>query len=536
MGEVQSQPAKASLSLWDTASLIVGIIVGVGIYRNPAVVFANLDSAWLALSAWLLGGLLSLVGAFCFAELASTYPRSGGEYVYLSRAYGRPLGFLFAWAQFAVIRPGATIAVIAYLFGDFAGRFGDVGREQTWFFVSVATAVIIFPTIINIVGVRLGKHTQNVLTLLKILGIGGILFAGFFFGRAGELLIQRGTLLQTTTDQIVLQDAQQQQAFAISASTVIVVEGKKQGPDDRPFTVTDLQPGMQITLQTTAEEPATAGRISARTAGSVWDETSRNLRGLSLAMILVLWTYAGWHEAAYVVAEIHDQRRTIPRALMLGTGLVVALYLLMNLAYLHGLGLAAAGDSPAIAADVLALIFGERGARVMSLLVMLSTLGALHGAIFTSSRIFTEIGTDHPLFAPLGRWNKRLGTPVVALLVQGVLSVGYVLFVGCFFRGESGFDAILNCTAAVFWLFFLLTGIALFVLRWKDPQAERPFITPLFPLTPIIFCLACLGMLLASISYDPFKALLGILLLLTGVPLYFLSNTIQRKNTGAEAK
>jgi amino acid transporter len=254
-----------------------------------------------------------------------------------------------------------------------------------------------------------------------------------------------------------------------------------------------------------------------------------------MAMIAILWTYSGWHEAAYVVGEIQDRRRTIPRALLLGISIVIFLYLAVNLAYVTGVGFGQAQQPAPLAASVLSTAFGELAGKVMALLVMLSALGALNGTIITSSRIYAAIGADHPLFAPLGRWSARLGTPLVALGVQGALSIAFVLFVGIFFgQGsdeqnpyQSGFDVLLLCTAAVFWIFFLLTGMSFFVLRRIDKGIDRPFQVPFYPVTPFLFCLFCAGMLIASVAADWQKSLIGLGLLAAGVPFYFLSEFLK---------
>jgi APA family basic amino acid/polyamine antiporter len=440
------QPAAARLGLWDTASMIVGIIVGVGIYITPAKVFAAAGGPWQGLGVWLLGGLFSLLGAFCFAELASTYPRSGGEYVYLTRAFGPLMGFLFGWAQLAVIRPAGSIAVVAFGFAAYGASL--LGRDPKDPLLAVVLAVIplVVLTFVNLIGVIFGKSAQNGLTILKIVGIAGILAAGFLWAHV-------------------------------------------------PGAGTGVGKGIE--------------------AG-----------GLVVAMVYVLWTYAGWQEAGYVASEVRDRRRTLPLALILGTGAVTLLYLLINLAYLTGLGFEGAAHSEAVAADVLAPALGGWGQLGMSLVVVISTLGALNGMIFTSSRIFAEFGTDHALFAPLGRWSRRWGTPVISLLIQGALSAGFVLLAGLGPAGKSGFDRLVEGTAPVFWLFFLLTGIALLVLRWREPRIARPFRVPFFPFTPLVFCAGCAAMLVGSVHDAPVETLIGIGLLAAGLPLYLLSNRL----------
>jgi amino acid transporter len=245
---------------------------------------------------------------------------------------------------------------------------------------------------------------------------------------------------------------------------------------------------------------------------------------------------------AFVAAEMRDRRRNIPLALMLGTAAVTVIYLAVNAAYLFGLGFDRASKSHAIAADVLEPALGKGASNAMCLLVMISALGAVNGLIFTSSRIYVSLGTDHGIFAWLSRWHPRLNSPVSALTVQAVITLAMIVVVGselgrdvlntvfvnlglgeASWQGIGGFFTLLRCTAPVFWLFFLMTGISLFVLRVKDRQLERPFRVPLFPIVPLIFCATCAYMLYGGIRYADKFGLVGGALLLLGVPLYLLS-------------
>src|ERR1019366_2417080 len=275
----------------------------------------------IAIGVWVLGGVLAFLGALCFAELASTYPRSGGEYVYLTRAFGPLTGFLFAWSQLTVTRSG-SVAALAYIFGlRTASLFG---YDNTSIFVLAGLSLVVL-TAINILGVRMGTHTQNVLTIAKVLGLAGLIGVGFLWGR----------------------------------------------PE-----ITDV------------------AKVSPH--GVSW---------FAGAMIFVLWTYSGWHEAAYFVSETHNRTRNIPLALILGTSIVTVIYILVNLAYLFGLGFAGAQQENAAEA-LLNLAWPGYGARAMDLFIMVSALGAMNGMIFTTARIYSEFGKDHRLFKVLSHWSK----------------------------------------------------------------------------------------------------------------------------------
>lgn len=250
-------------------------------------------------------------------------------------------------------------------------------------------------------------------------------------------------------------------------------------------------------------------------------------------MIFVLWTYSGWHEAAYIVMEIRNPRRNVPLALLLGTIAVTLIYLLVNAAILWGLGFEGARSSRAPAAEILGLITGRFGARAMTVLVMISALGAINGMIFTSARIYAEMGADHRLFAFLSRWNERWGTPARSLVFQGVISSAMALGVGlaAVVAGHDdprrwsneGFDTMVDCTAAVFWLFFFLTASALVVLRFTDRNVERPFRVPGYPVVPLVFAAGCAFMVHSSFDYAPRLSRVGLGLIAAGVPVYLWS-------------
>jgi APA family basic amino acid/polyamine antiporter len=463
--------ARRRLSLADTISVIIGIVIGAGIYETPPFVFQNVAGPWWGLAVWAIGGLLCLVGAFTYAELASTYPRSGGDYVYLSRAYGSWVGFLFGWAQLAVIITG-SIGMMAYIFADYSARLFNASPESS--FVFAAGAVIVC-SVVNLRGVFFGKVAQNVLSLSKVIGLLGVAAAGCWLALDGPAV-----------DGLV----------GIGANAA------------------------------TAEAAVDPGAAT---------------RSFALAMVFVLLTYGGWNDAAFVVAEMRDSRRIVP-ALLLGTMAIAAIYLLVNAAYLSALGFQAARESKAIAADLLEKSFGTWGGKAMSALVMLSALGAVNGLVFAGSRLYTTLGADHSVFAHLARWHPRWKTPANALVVQAAISLAMIAIVGSSlgqeslnwlftalgmedvaWEGRRGFDSLIRCTAPIFWLFFLLTSVSLFVLRYQDPHTPRPFRTPLYPLCPLLFSASCAYMLYSAVDYAGRLGLVGGALLLIGVPLYLLS-------------
>jgi amino acid transporter len=432
---MQTAPKK-ELSLFDSTCIIVGIIIGAGIYETSPTVAACMGG-WLGiLGIWLVGGLLALAGALCYAELATTYPRQGGDYVYLSRAYGSWAGYLFGWSQLAIIRPG-DIALLAYVFARYAQTLYAPFDNVRPFYAAAAIVVL---TTINVLGVREGKWTQNILTVLKALGLLAIVGVGL------------------------------------------------------------LAPG----------RPPAPAEPAAFTMG-----------GLELALILVLFTFGGWNEMAYVAAEVKRPQRNIVRALVFGTVAVTVLYLLVNAAFLHALGSAKMADSQAVAVDTLATVFPGMASRAISVLICISALGAVNGLVFTGARISYAMGGEHSAFRALGRWHPRFGTPVWALVAQGCLSLAIVLVAGSFI------DTILY-TAPVVWVFFLATGVSVFVLRRREPDTERPYKVVGYPMTPIVFCACCVFMFYSSVSYALKNKPVGLLVvscvLLAGSLVYWFTD------------
>jgi amino acid transporter len=393
------------------------------------------------LALWLRGGLLSLCGALGYAELATTYPEAGGDYAFLTRAYGRWAGFLFGWIQLAIVRPG-DIVVMAFAFAMYAVAIHDPVRGGT--FPSgeqiYATLAVIVLTGINILGVRQGKWTQNLLTAVKVAGLGAIVILAL------------------------------------------------------------LAPAREVSLSRGFEHLP-----------------------LSLGLILVLFTFGGWNEIAYVAAEVVHPERNIVRALLLGTAAVTILYLLVNGAYLHALGYEGLAASPAVAAQTIARAFPDKAPALISGLVCISALGAANGLILTGARISYAVGRDHRLFRPLGQWNANTGTPVRALLVQSAIAVAIIVLLGSFL------ETILY-TAAPVYLFLLATTLAVIVLRRSDPTAPRPCRVPGYPLTPLIFSAACAFLAYSAMAYKPWTALAALGIALAGLPLYWVSNRLNARS------
>jgi len=428
-------PESAKLSVLDGVAMLVGIVVGIGIFGFPPMVAANVDDSFQYMAVWVAGGLVMLVGALCYAELGSAYPSAGGEYHYLTRAYGRWLGMLFAWARGTVIQTGA-IAAVAFIYGEYANQLVPLGEYGEGLHAAIAVVAL---TILNLAGTVQSNWMQRVFTVLALAGVLAVIVAALA-GAAG-----------------------------VGNVTPVPVTG----------------------------ESSPSGT-------------------LGMAMVFVLLTYGGWNEAAYLSGEMRDVKRDMRRVLVLGTLVVVALYVAVNLAFLSIFGLQGLRDSTAVAADVMQAVVGPASAVLLSLIVCFTALSTINGSIFTGARVYFALGQDIPALQRLSTWSTRGLTPVTALLVQCVITLGLIAF-GSLSHG-SGVQTMVAYTAPVFWLFMLLVAASLIILRRRDGAQPRPFRVPLYPVTPLILCLACAGLVYSSVMYAGIGGLVGLAVLASGVP------------------
>jgi amino acid transporter len=435
---------KPALGMTDAIAVIVGIVIGAGIFRTPSLVANNTESGGMFLLAWLLGGVVSLIGALCYAELSTTYPHTGGDYHFLTRAFGKRLAFLFAWARMSVIQTG-SIALLAFIIGDYAAQIYSIGQFSS---VLYAALVVIVLTGINIIGVSVGAGTQKLLMGLEVVGILIVLVAGFFFA---------------------------------------------------------------------PPEVAASGAAAA---------VSKPSASLGLAMVFVLLTFGGWNEAAYISAELRAGRKGMAVVLILSIVIITVVYLLINLSYLNALGLNGMAQSDAVAGDLMRVTFGESGVVLIGVIVAVAALTSVNATIFTGARTNYALGRDFPVFSALGKWNAQTSSPANAFLVQGAISLALICL-GLITR--NGFETIVEYTAPVFWFFLLMVGIALFVLRRKDPDPVRPFPVPLYPITPLIFCLTSAYLLYSSLAYTGLGAFVGIGVLAVGFLLLITLPGMQEK-------
>ncbi|MBX9682000.1 MAG: amino acid permease [Gemmataceae bacterium] len=550
-----NEPESKALGLFDAICIILGIIIGAGIYETPATIFSFMGDPWYALGVWAACGILALIGGLCYAELATAYPRSGGDYVYLTRAYGPLVGYLFGWAQLAVIQTG-SIGLMAYIFGDYASRLYELPYYSSAIYAAGAVVAI---TLLNAMGVVLGKWVQNLLTVVKVLGLVGIVIVAFLYPAPTKSI--SGTVTKAEGNSLTFQAKDgSEKTITINEATKLYVNGsdsitilppkekengegkdKKAEPQKRPATLADMKaPADAISefVVRAAVKNGTSEATIVRASQSTrppWDL-------VALAMVFVFLTYGGWNDAAFVAAEVKDPSRNIPRALIFGILGVMGVYLLVNFAYIRAVGFEAAISSKEIAADAVKQAPWAHSEKAIITLVMISALGAVNGLIFTSSRIFSTLGADYSLFSPLGAWSKGSRTPIVSLLIQMLISLGMVLAVGTEmgqsllnqaleylgqpkvnWAGQSGFNSLLRCTAPIFWIFFLLTAMSLFILRRNDADVPRPFRVPGFPIIPLIFVATCGYLVYSGANYAGSLGWIGALLVAAGIPFFVFS-------------
>lgn len=431
--QIETAQPKKILSVADAVAFFVGIVIGVGIFKTPSIVAATTGDPWLFIGVWVAGGVATIIGALCYAELAAMYPGAGGEYNFLARAWGTRTAVLFAWARGAVIQTGA-IALVGFVFGDYATQLLPLGPYSSSIYAALCVVAL---TAVNIIGTLPGTRVQKTLETATVLAIVIVIIVGF-------------------------------------------------------------------------SAPSEAAKPASPSMGGA----------LGLAMVLVLLSYGGWNEIAYLSGEMRDVRRDMVRAIVLGTAVVTALYVAFNLALLKAFGVGGIAGSKAVGADLMRLAAGEAGAILLALTVCLSSLSTLNGTIFTGARSWYALARDVPVIARFGVWDERRGNPANAFLLQGVLSLALV---GLGAMTRDGFSTMVDYTAPVFWFFLLLVGLALFIFRFREPDRERPFRVPLYPLTPAIFVGICAYLLYSSLAYTGWGALVGVGVVALGVPLAFLS-------------
>ncbi len=433
------QPAVRALprvlGFWDVLGILIGSVIGSGIFIVPAEIAGLLKAPLIILSVWVTGGLLSFFGALCFAELGAAFPEAGGMYVFLRESYGRLIAFLFGWTLFFVIDTGA-IATLSMAFSS----------KYLPYFVSlspagiklVALTFVVVLVAVNYVGVRYGASLQNLLTVIKFGAIFAVVGVVFLFAH--------GNTANWTT-------------------------------------------------------PAPSQVVSTGLVGA-----------FGLALVRSLWAYKGWEVTTFTAGELKNPGRNLPVGLFAGTLLVIVLYLATNLAYLYVFPADQLARSSRIAADAIQLVVGPVGASIIAVVILCSITGAANGNVLTAPRVFFAMAKDGLFFRQLAEVHPKFLTPHVSIIATGAWAAVLSL--------SGTFEQLATYVIFGQWIFFGLTAGAVIVLRKKRPDLARPYRTPGYPITPIVFICAALFISVNTLLMQPINALAGLGIILVGVPAF----------------
>jgi len=480
------------LTLFDGICIIVGTIIGAGIFKTPASVAANVWSVEWLVAIWIIGGVVALIGALCFAELTTCYGEAGGDYAYLKRGYSRHLGFAFSWAAFWIIRPG-NIGSMAIIFGSFASELLGIAIP-VWGYAIFGVLAL---TGLNAIGVYAGKTSQNVLTVIKVVGILLVVAAGVLFwstgGNNSESKQEQDEIVNDVSNSINELDSKTKNVPGLDLSGESKNGVEQGGEKIEPSTVEKSENPNETILDAEGKNAVGEKR------NPLWGHWN----SFWLAMVFVMFTYGGWNDIAFVATEVRKPRVNLFRALILGTTAVILIYLLVNFALVMGLGfgrLSSLGEQ-----NPTRILVGENlgsiGVVLFSILVCVSCLGAINAMIFTSPRIYWATAVDYPRLQWMTGTQDGRGWWRSMLMQAGVTTILILVFGS----SKEAFELITVATAPYFWLFLALTVMSLILCRSKFGSAKTGFRVPLYPVLPIVFTAACGFMVYRSWEYMVFK-------------------------------
>lgn len=463
---------QKKLKLWDAIMLVMGSMIGSGIFIVSADMMRNLGSGYWMIIVWVITGIMTVAAAISYGELSSLFPKAGGQYTYLTEIFGKKMGFLYGWGLFTVIQTG-TIAAVAMAFGKFtaylvpelnnAAPIFQSGTFQITWIQILAIAVIILLTYINTRGVESGKILQNVFTGSKILELLGLIALGF-------ILVDVSHLAEN---------------FSFGTNSFNNLKQDAKGI----FLQSGWEPISGMTLM---------GGIAAAMVGSVFSSVA-------------------WESVTFVSGEIENPKKNVVKAMILGTSAVMLLYIAVNFVYINALDrdsiAFAANDRVAVAASQ--NIFGSAGTVIIAVLVMVSTFGCNNGLILAGARVFQTMAKDG-LFFKSAVDNNKNQVPGNALWMQGVWASILCL------SGQYG--NLLDMISFVIVLFYMITVFGVIYLRIKQPNLERPYKTWLYPVTPIVYLLIGTAFCVLLLIYKQQYTWPGFLIVLLGLPVYYLIN------------
>ena len=428
-----SEQLRRTLSLRDLIFIVIGTVIGSGIFLTPGGVVKNAGSGGMALVVWTVGGILSLLGALTFAELGAARPDSGGLYVYLKDAFGPPLAFLYGWTMFLVIGSG-SLATLGAAFPRYLSVFIPLSPGAA----KVVSVVLIFGVaLLNIRGTRQSANVQGVATAIK----------------AGVIVLLSAVLILTTRG--------------------------------APHT------------------------------GIWWPDhfSFAALSGAVTGMIGVLWAYEGWQYVTFSAGETVDPQKTFARGIVIGTLALIGIYVFANVGYFAALGVDGVANSTRVASDAASVALGPWAAKVLAVVILISIFSASNGLTLTLPRLFFAMSRDRLFFARLAHVHPKFGTPAASIVGTAIWSSVLVL--------SGTFEQLLTYVVFMSWLWFALAALAIFAYRRREPDAIRPFRSPGYPVTPVLFVLAAMVIVLNTIVAQPVQSLIGLGLALVGIPAYF---------------
>lgn len=457
------------LKLWDATMLVMGSMIGSGIFIVSSDMMRNLGSGYWVIAVWVITGIMTVAAAISYGELSSMFPKAGGQYTYITEIFGKVTGFLYGWGLFTVIQTG-TIAAVAMAFGKFTAYlipalnnsepiFQSDSFKITWVQI-LAIFIIILLTWFNTKGLKNGKILQDIFTSSKILALLGLILFGF----------------------ILVENSQWASNMSFGWNSFHDF-GKEVGNDLFPT-------GWQS--------------ISGATL----------LGGIAAAMVGAVFSSVAWENVTFVSGEIEDPKKNVVKAMVLGTIIVMILYILVNLVYLNALNrdsiAFADKNRPAVAASQ--VIFGNFGTIIMAVLVMISTFGCINGLVLAGARVFQTMAKDS-LFFKSAIANNKHGVPEKSLWMQGIWASVLAL------SGQYG--DLLDMISFVIVLFYMLTVFGVIYLRIKKPELERPYKTWLYPVTPLLYLLIGAAFCILLVWFKPQYTWPGFILILLGLPVYW---------------
>ena len=459
MAEEKSQLIRG-LTLTGTTALVIGTVIGTGVFLKTAPMAQDVRTPTMVLLAWVAAGLLSLAGALTYAELGAMLPHAGGEYVFLRHSYGEAAAFLFGWQRF-IIAGSASIAALGAGSAIFLSRFVPMnavwaerpislfGQTIQWQFGAkqiAAIAIILILTGLNCLTVAFGGKVQALLTVLKVAGIAVVILGVFFVSPTASW----------------------------------------------------------SHLATPANTPEWSGFALFGTA-----------------MLAALWGYDGWNNMPMAAGEVQNPGRNIPRALIGGMIVVMIIYCLANLAYFYALPFDEVvtsnstkyRDALPAAGKAAQTFLGDAGANLIFAAFVISAIGALNGSILSNARVPFAMAKDGLFFPAMARLSAGTRVPIIALVVQAIWS--------CVLALSGTYDQLTDCLLFASWIFYGLVTSAVFVLRRKMPETPRPYKTFGYPIVPIVFVLVAIWLIFNTLFTKPIESVFGLALIVIGLPLYF---------------